>query len=75
MTEWRDTDALSVRPQRHFIVTVRCRDGRTMRIGVQASSIETVIDQVRGRRIALPLEVADLMVHGVDFEVAEDGAA
>jgi hypothetical protein len=75
VSEWRDTDAISVPPQRQFVVTVYCQDGRAMRIRLSASSIETVIDQVRGRRIALPSEVSDVLVHGADFEVAEDSPA
>lgn len=60
--EWRDSDAISVAPQRRYQVTMHCADGRAVRVTVQASTIETVIDQVKGRRIACPGDLVDFVV-------------
>lgn len=62
MSEWRDTDAISVRPQRRWAVTMHCRDGRVVTVRVMAHSIESVIEQVKVRRIACPGDMVDFSV-------------
>ena len=62
MSEWRDSDTISVTPQRRFVVTMHCDDGRVVRVTLEASTIESVIDQVKGRRIATPPGMLDFTV-------------
>ncbi|MGY6214967.1 hypothetical protein ACW73L_07380 [Methylolobus aquaticus] len=65
MSDWRDTDSISVSPQRRFKVRVECLDGRVVTITVTAGSMDSVIDQVTNRRIATPPD-------RVSFSVSED---
>lgn len=62
--EWQSTDAISVSPQRRFVVTMHTEEGRVVKVTLMASTIDSVIDQVKGRRIACPRDM-------VDFSVAE----
>jgi hypothetical protein len=54
MAEWQSSDAISVAPQHRFTVRMECADGRVVSITLMAGTIESVIDQVRHRRIATP---------------------
>jgi hypothetical protein len=65
VAEWQHTDTLSVSPQRRWVVTMHREHGGPVRVHVMASTIESVIDQVKGRRIACPPDL-------VDFSVAEE---
>lgn len=47
-------DVITVLPQRRFVVRMECADGQTVSIRVTAATIESVVDQVRGRRLATP---------------------
>lgn len=65
MAEWRDTDTVSVSPQRRFRVWMETTCGG-VGVTLQASTIEAVIDQVKGRRIATPPEMTGFTVAEIE---------
>ena len=68
MAEWKDSDAISLSPQRRFRVAMQTDKGRTVSVTLTAGSIESVIDQVKGRRIATPPGLCGFSV----AEIAEE---
>lgn len=65
MAEWRDSDTLSVSLQRRFKVLF-ATPGGAVSVIVTASTLESVIDQVKGHRIATPPKMDGFTVEEIE---------
>ena len=66
MAEWRETDTLSVSPQRRFKVLF-ATPGGSVSVILMASTLDSVIDQVKGRRIATPPHMSGFTVEEIEY--------